>query len=132
MVGERKARKTAAWRLASAAIWRAMPSRGLAMNSLRLGWTVGGAAGGGWAMTRVSRFQTESSRKESAADQDRCWASASPKPPRKRWRAEVSMPGEEVKEASLSVARMDRKSTRLNSSHLGISYAVFCLKKNKK
>src|SRR5437899_9643922 len=30
--------------------------------------------------------------------------------------------------------RGDRKSTRLNSSHLGISYAVFCLKKkiNKK
>src|ERR1039458_3247153 len=27
-------------------------------------------------------------------------------------------------------ARIDRKSTRLNSSHLGISYAVFCLKKN--
>src|SRR5471030_3449877 len=25
----------------------------------------------------------------------------------------------------------DRKSTRLNSSHLGISYAVFCLKKTK-
>src|ERR1035438_3693933 len=25
--------------------------------------------------------------------------------------------------------RIDRKSTRLNSSHLGISYAVFCLKK---
>src|SRR5205814_7326982 len=25
--------------------------------------------------------------------------------------------------------REDRKSTRLNSSHLGISYAVFCLKK---
>src|SRR5215212_11352414 len=28
--------------------------------------------------------------------------------------------------------RRDRKSTRLNSSHLGISYAVFCLKKKKK
>src|SRR5258705_8093531 len=28
--------------------------------------------------------------------------------------------------------RQDRKSTRLNSSHLGISYAVFCLKKKKK
>src|SRR5262245_64317254 len=28
--------------------------------------------------------------------------------------------------------REDRKSTRLNSSHLGISYAVFCLKKKKK
>src|ERR1035441_10720670 len=26
-------------------------------------------------------------------------------------------------------ATLDRKSTRLNSSHLGISYAVFCLKK---
>src|SRR5438045_6491407 len=26
----------------------------------------------------------------------------------------------------------DRKSTRLNSSHLGISYAVFCLKKKRK
>src|SRR5438045_5265763 len=26
----------------------------------------------------------------------------------------------------------DRKSTRLNSSHLGISYAVFCLKKKNK
>src|SRR5205814_6075006 len=28
-------------------------------------------------------------------------------------------------------ARTDRKSTRLNSSHLGISYAGFCLKKKK-
>src|SRR3974390_3588482 len=29
-------------------------------------------------------------------------------------------------------SRRDRKSTRLNSSHLYISYAVFCLKKKKK
>src|SRR3712207_8271810 len=29
-------------------------------------------------------------------------------------------------------ARLDRKSTRLNSSHANISYAVFCLKKKKK
>src|SRR5256885_13193995 len=28
-------------------------------------------------------------------------------------------------------SRQDRKSTRLNSSHLVISYAVFCLKKKK-
>src|ERR1039458_6728830 len=28
--------------------------------------------------------------------------------------------------------KIDRKSTRLNSSHLGISYADFCLKKNKR
>src|SRR3989454_3063223 len=32
----------------------------------------------------------------------------------------------------LSMSRRDRKSTRLNSSHLVISYAVFCLKKKKK
>src|SRR5256885_10672660 len=30
------------------------------------------------------------------------------------------------------VGSLDRKSTRLNSSHLVISYAVFCLKKKKK
>src|SRR3712207_8283601 len=29
-------------------------------------------------------------------------------------------------------AKTDRKSTRLNSSHANISYAVFCLKKKKK
>src|SRR2546426_3642700 len=30
------------------------------------------------------------------------------------------------------IPNLDRKSTRLNSSHLVISYAVFCLKKKKK
>src|SRR2546426_6634097 len=33
---------------------------------------------------------------------------------------------------SLELAGADRKSTRLNSSHLVISYAVFCLKKKKR
>src|SRR5256885_13018532 len=33
--------------------------------------------------------------------------------------------------ARLFAPRIDRKSTRLNSSHLVISYAVFCLKKKK-
>src|SRR2546421_3357004 len=33
--------------------------------------------------------------------------------------------------ASLNIAERDRKSTRLNSSHDQISYAVFCLKKKK-
>src|SRR2546426_12344369 len=32
----------------------------------------------------------------------------------------------------ISTGSKDRKSTRLNSSHLVISYAVFCLKKKKK
>src|SRR5690606_40021972 len=36
---------------------------------------------------------------------------------------------EEAKEAAHLMARLDRKSTRLNSSHVKISYAVFCLKK---
>src|SRR5699024_12616874 len=31
---------------------------------------------------------------------------------------------------SLMTGKRDRKSTRLNSSHVSISYAVFCLKKN--
>src|SRR3712207_7297611 len=34
--------------------------------------------------------------------------------------------------ATSTWARRDRKSTRLNSSHANISYAVFCLKKKKK
>src|SRR2546428_7223162 len=35
------------------------------------------------------------------------------------------------KSSSISCPREDRKSTRLNSSHDQISYAVFCLKKKK-
>src|SRR5690349_24229351 len=38
---------------------------------------------------------------------------------------------EEVFGAAVGIDR-DRKSTRLNSSHVEISYAVFCLKKKKK
>src|SRR5258707_1782523 len=34
--------------------------------------------------------------------------------------------------AGAATNRQDRKSTRLNSSHANISYAVFCLKKKKK
>src|SRR5439155_8161876 len=35
-------------------------------------------------------------------------------------------------QARKAAAKADRKSTRLNSSHVAISYAVFCLKKKKK
>src|SRR3712207_7434799 len=35
-------------------------------------------------------------------------------------------------DALRTLGRTDRKSTRLNSSHANISYAVFCLKKKKK
>src|SRR5205814_5344789 len=37
-----------------------------------------------------------------------------------------------LEDLSARITLQDRKSTRLNSSHLGISYAVFCLKKKKK
>src|SRR2546430_17695084 len=40
--------------------------------------------------------------------------------------------GQGVKELRETLTRQDRKSTRLNSSHSQISYAVFCLKKKKK
>src|SRR5690242_4589396 len=43
--------------------------------------------------------------------------------------------GEEVAiaklDGTLHKTKIDRKSTRLNSSHMSISYAVFCLKKKK-
>src|SRR5205814_4245348 len=37
--------------------------------------------------------------------------------------------GESLRPLQMVGAGIDRKSTRLNSSHLGTSYAVFCLKK---
>src|SRR5437899_8478976 len=43
---------------------------------------------------------------------------------------EPDEPGDQERERQRD-EEIDRKSTRLNSSHLGISYAVFCLKKKK-
>src|SRR5438477_8865440 len=45
-----------------------------------------------------------------------------------------AVPGRTVQPPSLHVRSedRDRKSTRLNSSHMSISYAVFCLKKKNK
>src|SRR3712207_8562813 len=37
-----------------------------------------------------------------------------------------------IARALVTEPRLDRKSTRLNSSHANISYAVFCLKKKNK
>src|SRR5947199_4489047 len=47
-----------------------------------------------------------------------------------RWRSSRSRADWAAGTSSTAASR-DRKSTRLNSSHLGISYAVFCLKKKK-
>src|SRR2546427_9565819 len=55
------------------------------------------------------------------------WAAASPhevQPP-------LEQPPVETAAPALTIGK-DRKSTRLNSSHSQISYAVFCLKKKKK
>src|SRR3989454_12573803 len=49
-----------------------------------------------------------------------------------RERSGVAPVGGPVLRASVQRHQRDRKSTRLNSSHLVISYAVFCLKKKKK
>src|ERR1035441_9324055 len=44
-------------------------------------------------------------------------------------RAQFGQPTQDMRVASHLCQTVNRKSTRLNSSHLGISYAVFCLKK---
>src|SRR2546422_8238030 len=50
----------------------------------------------------------------------------------RRVQFELDLPPDLVVEADADMLRRDRKSTRLNSSHGYISYAVFCLKKKKK
>src|SRR5690349_22324354 len=50
--------------------------------------------------------------------------------PNVRFRGSLTL-GFELQRAQATL-RQDRKSTRLNSSHVEISYAVFCLKKKKK
>src|SRR2546430_5754508 len=48
----------------------------------------------------------------------------------KKFRLRISLSARALNDGVLNVLR-DRKSTRLNSSHSQISYAVFCLKKKK-
>src|SRR5207253_9909605 len=50
----------------------------------------------------------------------------------RKGRTADSATAENAYEALKKYSREDRKSTRLNSSHVAISYAVFCLKKKKK
>src|SRR5690242_21155232 len=46
------------------------------------------------------------------------------------WKGKIVM--DDPRKSGPGQALLDRKSTRLNSSHMSISYAVFCLKKKKK
>src|SRR3712207_7070786 len=47
------------------------------------------------------------------------------------WHCQVNEVGVLVGSKPYAQSMVDRKSTRLNSSHANISYAVFCLKKKK-
>src|SRR2546426_7965228 len=66
---------------------------------------------------------------------ERGWLAAEPSPEQHDWceRAASMLGGHAADRAALAdlLGLVDRKSTRLNSSHLVISYAVFCLKKKK-
>src|SRR5204862_7260748 len=53
-------------------------------------------------------------------------------PTRRCWRLGGSTGDAGTGSGCFGLATEDRKSTRLNSSHVEISYAVFCLKKKKK
>src|SRR3712207_7415970 len=74
---------------------------------------------GSTGMLRVDRRATAPGRD----------ATARPGPPRRRI---LASRGAGPSEAGREAGGLDRKSTRLNSSHANISYAVFCLEKKKK
>src|SRR2546430_6928689 len=51
--------------------------------------------------------------------------------PTELFKLKTGMPAQQIPYKSTNEIALDRKSTRLNSSHSQISYAVFCLKKKK-
>src|SRR5207249_12184384 len=55
----------------------------------------------------------------------------SPEGPSNTRNSPMSRPSAEKASSTSKLTLRDRKSTRLNSSHVSISYAVFCLKKKK-
>src|SRR3989475_8473772 len=65
---------------------------------------------------------------------EQVWAARTPQPPAETFVFRLSEAGYlRLRRHLLStIGATDRKSTRLNSSHSQISYAVFCLKKKKK
>src|SRR5206468_12274513 len=61
-----------------------------------------------------------------------CRSSLGPPSSRRTTTCSSTWPGREPGSATATPHRRDRKSTRLNSSHDQISYAVFCLKKKSR
>src|SRR5262245_62513575 len=85
---------------------------------------------------RLSKLGTAHARRKLAELLDQLAAGMPAQPVELRTRGNLGeRPFEPAEEMELAVigadVAEDRKSTRLNSSHLGISYAVFCLKKKK-
>src|SRR3712207_8319307 len=76
----------------------------------------GGGRGGGGLQALTPEKRSEDQRRMAQVD------SQFPPPPR-------ATVGDFVDHIDYAVKLIDRKSTRLNSSHANISYAVFCLKK---
>src|SRR5690625_6743805 len=88
-------------------------------------------------------------RRRSAGDQMPCFAALAaaagmPSPSETAVSSEPAVPSEAAEASDVGPvpaaagagmpadsSKLDRKSTRLNSSHVAISYAVFCLKKKK-
>src|SRR3712207_8313635 len=83
--------------------------------------TVEKASGGKMTIVPIGQAETLSQRNPALTAMDIAEGALGGRP---------KQPEEEVKTAGVSY-RLDRKSTRLNSSHANISYAVFCLKKKK-
>src|SRR2546430_4655111 len=88
-------------------------------------------------LTNASRIFAERCVEGIEADRAMCehWLERSPAivtalAPRIGYAAAAQLAKEAVAR-NLTVRQLDRKSTRLNSSHSQISYAVFCLKKKK-
>src|SRR5207249_5503407 len=84
--------------------------------------------------TRRSSDLPERDQRPARRDEPRRAApAAAPRPPAARSlapEAQLRPPGDDRPLADLGpLEPLDRKSTRLNSSHVSISYAVFCLKK---
>src|SRR5688572_33500660 len=106
-------------------------------GSLRSTLATGGLGFGGWAAVAAGCVRRMASKAAEAggrrvamrAARSCCWALISSGLSLAAWRVNGEL-GSEVKPPCAAIP--DRKSTRLNSSHSQISYAVFCLKKKKK
>jgi len=101
----------------------------MTMNSLNrtvLASLIGAALAGGLAVPQSAHARGWQDQEQSAQEREDA------REAKRKERESAAAARETARaEAARAGAAQDRKSTRLNSSHLGISYAVFCLKKKK-